>query len=379
MNRYILFSAVWLLLLPAIISYSQKNSDLLRVQLKLDTTFNPFIPGYGVVFDSINTPAEKTASLGEKRFKLIGADTVEVRFKIDQNRNNSFDDDVVYRIQRDSFIVVDILKSNKETEYLPYKIAWSESLYNLEQNKVFLNIRPRYSANGYLTVGTTSHKFWIIDINTDGKFSRREGGTSVGIDFNNNKELYRGEWFYGNQIIIFHETPLVIDSIEENGAFIIFKKSVRALKVGDELPFLTANTTSGETVYFNTLKGKYHLIDFWASWCAPCIAKFPAVKKIADAKKGKLSVLTVNVDYANRMPQAMKIISGMEPSWQHIAQARGEDELLWVLLRGSSDTGVALSIPVFVLADEKGIIRYIGNGGTENIEELAGMINTLIK
>jgi thioredoxin 1 len=51
------------------------------------------------------------------------------------------------------------------------------------------------------------------------------------------------------------------------------------------------------------------LVDFWATWCAPCRAIAPAVEELAAQYKGKLKVAKVNIDDNQEIPQQYGIRS----------------------------------------------------------------------
>ena len=51
------------------------------------------------------------------------------------------------------------------------------------------------------------------------------------------------------------------------------------------------------------------LVDFWATWCAPCRAIAPALDELADQYKGKLKIVKVNVDDNQDVPQQYGIRS----------------------------------------------------------------------
>jgi thioredoxin 1 len=45
------------------------------------------------------------------------------------------------------------------------------------------------------------------------------------------------------------------------------------------------------------------LVDFWATWCAPCLAIAPAVEELASQYKGKVKVAKLNIDDNQETPQ----------------------------------------------------------------------------
>lgn len=67
--------------------------------------------------------------------------------------------------------------------------------------------------------------------------------------------------------------------------------------IGAVAPPLAAPTPNGEILSLNDVDAKYILIDFWASWCGPCISQIPDLKKVyADFHDKGFEILSVSVD-----------------------------------------------------------------------------------
>lgn len=127
--------------------------------------------------------------------------------------------------------------------------------------------------------------------------------------------------------------------------------------------FEMVSIKSGEKVKFGDFKGKRILVDFWASWCEPCIAMFPELNRLkAEYEDGKktLKILSVSVD---PMPGKIKKIIADKNAQFDVLQAP----------ESLAESGIIM--PYMALADENGnVITTIS--GKHTYEEFEKIINS---
>jgi peroxiredoxin len=88
----------------------------------------------------------------------------------------------------------------------------------------------------------------------------------------------------------------------------------RVVEAGDTAPDFTVTADNGRSVSISQFGGKLLILNFWASWCQPCVEETPSLSAFAQQYAGKgVVVLAVSVD---KDPQAYKkFVARFHPSF----------------------------------------------------------------
>ena len=103
-----------------------------------------------------------------------------------------------------------------------------------------------------------------------------------------------------------------------------FAKKIETVKVtsqGSYLPDFSQPDTLGKSVSLSSFKGKYLLVDFWASWCMPCRAENPRLVKAFNTYKDKgFTILGVSLDKSRE--SWLKAIRVDKLHWTHVSDLK---------------------------------------------------------
>jgi peroxiredoxin len=127
---------------------------------------------------------------------------------------------------------------------------------------------------------------------------------------------------------------------------------------GQVAPDFALKSSTGENLRLSEYRGNVVMINFWATWCGPCRQEMPLLDELYTRyERVGFSLLGVNIDDDSR--RAMQMIEDLGVSFPVLFDARKEVSKLYEVE----------AMPVTVLVDREGNVRYVHHGYKPGYED----------
>jgi thiol-disulfide isomerase/thioredoxin len=202
-----------------------------------------------------------------------------------------------------------------------------------------------YAVEGEIALGGKTYAVMLNDNAATGDFrgaaiaadadEKASSGVTMMIDVNGNGKFdRRGEAFDVRKPFNIAGTTYELADIARDGSTVRVVKSDKVVaevalapdhSVGKKITAFTATTTDGKTVNFpGDYKGKIVMIDFWATWCGPCMAEVPGLVKVYNAYHDKgFEILGISLDNDKTVEKLKPVTEEKGMTWTQVCDGLG--------------------------------------------------------
>ena len=330
-------------------------------------------------------------------FILLGKNQKnEIVVIVDTNQNLSFNDDQVF-----TFPVLNTIEKQKKAldslpsvtipfEYYngryiiklptrieldPYKGSLKYTLADSIENKYFLSLRIPGHKTGIFILNKQQYEIFLTNYSTGIEYTLKRAALLAATPGTPRPESKDNPSYAVSDVFSLNGNLFRFTSVSRLGdtvrlAYMGINKRNEGFAEGYNIPGLQANTVTGEKFQLSALQGKYVLLDFWGTWCQPCIQSIPRLKTLHDKYKEKNFVL-VSVANDNNLDKLKNFVRENKMDWLQLYQNEHSKSNETELLKSLKIS----EYPTTILIDPEGKIVLRG----KDIEDIDSFLAKTLK
>lgn len=167
-----------------------------------------------------------------------------------------------------------------------------------------------------------------------------------------------GIWLISSRLPVGNSWPATNDQAISAGS---------ASLVGQPAPHFELKNLAGESIRLRDFKGKVVILNFWATWCAPCRAEAPELQAAAIDNKDKLVIIGINLTVNDTPAQVPNFIEEFGLTFPIVLDETGEVSKMYQVM----------GLPTSVFIDKDGIVKEVRLGPINRAYIAAKLATTL--
>ena len=138
-------------------------------------------------------------------------------------------------------------------------------------------------------------------------------------------------------------------------------------EIGSTAPDFTLETVDGKTISLKDYHGKTVMLNFWATWCGPCVAEMPHLQEVHDKRSGQGTIL-LSIDVGENASKVSEFIDKNGYTFTVLLDSQAKVAELYCLPQ-------ALPQTLFINSD--GIFKARKIGAFQSIDEIYSLLDSL--
>jgi len=293
-----------------------------------------------------------------------------IKVAVDANNNSDLSDDALFTpIEMSSASISDVSLAQAHAVNVTF-----ETFINNKIVPVSVPLYILYNSHGNMCVynfpqyATTQFKGTQISVSSRNFSNLSYAEIELALDLKNGEKVKREDILRKNEFLEIEDEIYKIIGVNTNNNTLVLEKvdlpknQLFSTQIGYKThPFQEEEFTKKTVISLEDFKGKYVLLDFWAEWCAPCIAKLPHLKELySKTDRTKFEIIGIA---AHSTPNGIKrLIEQHEIGWSQILS----NDIVGMY-------GIT-SFPTTILLDTEGIIVAKNMSGKELEEKILSLI-----